>query len=141
MASNNRLVIEGLDELRQALRSLPARLREEAGRIVVKRAESAKQQAVATYEAHARTGNLARGVTITHDYSQYGQVAIVRSRAKHAWMFENGTQARHTGLGANRGAMPPAHAFIPAMVRERRAMNDELIEIVRREGLQVSRAG
>jgi hypothetical protein len=39
--------------------------------------------------------------------SGFSAGAIVINRAKHAAIFENGTQARHTAIGANRGSMPP----------------------------------
>jgi hypothetical protein len=53
-------------------------------------------------------------------------------------MFENGTQARHTALGASRGAMPPGHVFIPVAAAERRAMYKDLAQVVADEGLEVS---
>ena len=71
------------------------------------------------------------------DSGKYSAGAIVKNRAKHAYIFENGTQARHTGLGYNRGAMPPGHVFIPEIVRRRRGMYEKLAEMLRQHGLQV----
>lgn len=130
----------GLDELRAELRRLPAELAADAGAIVLKAAESAKAEIVAAYPK--RTGNLAGHVTVSaSSKGLYGAGAIVRNSAKHAWIFENGTQARHTSIGANRGAMPPGHVFLPAVIRKRRDMYAALKDLLVRHGLTVSGTG
>lgn len=137
--SNNRLEFAGLKELREALRQLPHELKAEAQSIVMDAANGAGTDIKAAYDRHTKTGNLSKGVQVRpSEVSTFGAGAIVVSRAKHAWMFENGTQARHTAIGANRGAMPPGHVFIPVVVKRRKQMYVELMEVIRKQGLQVT---
>ncbi len=136
--SNNKLTLGGFNELREALRNLPEHLAHEAGAIVTQHAEAAAAQIRNAYPA--RTGNLKRGVKVDRATVQgAGASARVRSTAKHSFIFEHGTQARHNAIGANRGAMPPGNVFVPVVVRERRAMIDDLVALVEREGLTVRR--
>lgn len=137
---SNKLMLSGFEELKAALRQLPQHLAAEAGGIVTAHAESAATRVRAAYAEHRHTGNLERGVKVDRVVVENaGAAARVRSTARHAFIFENGTQARHTGLGWNRGAMPPGHVFVPIAIRERAAMVDELIAMVEREGLTVRR--
>lgn len=135
--SNNRIRWDGLDELRDALRRLPEELRGEGSEIVVTNATGAKTEIVEKYPD--RTGNLRGRVTLGLDSgSRFGAGAVVKNTAKHAYIFENGSQARHTALGANRGTMPPGHVFIPTVMRWRRRMYDQLKALLERHGLSVS---
>ena len=68
----------------------------------------------------------------------YGVGVVVTNTSPHAWMFENGTQVRHTRIGANRGAMPPGHVFIPEAERQRRQMFGAFKDMLEREGLVVT---
>jgi hypothetical protein len=134
-----KLELKGLAELRQALRQLPENLNDEASAIVQSHAEDAQRRIVNAY-AEGPTGNLRRGVVKDHYKSRFTSSAIVRSRAKHAWMYENGTQSRRTSKGANRGRMPQApeqNRMIPIVVRKRRQMVEALKDLVRRAGFQV----
>ncbi|MES2341719.1 MAG: hypothetical protein V4597_08575 [Pseudomonadota bacterium] len=128
---------EGLSELLAALRSLPADLAVEAGHIVE---ASVNAAGVAVRAGYVGTGvpALADKVTTSLERTQYGAVGIVRSGSPWAWIFEIGAQARHTALGANRGTIPPGHLFVPAVMRERRRMYDELKAMMERHGLEVS---
>ena len=137
--ANFKLQMDGLNELRTALQQLPEQLATEAGDIVMKYAEGAKQDIQRGYPQ--RTGNLRRGVTVQRNRSKVATQAIVRSKAPHANIFERGTTWRHTDRGWNRGAMPQpdeSQRFIPKAIRYRRAMVEELIELVRRAGFEVS---
>lgn len=134
-----KVTLEGLEELREALRSLPADLTREAEDIVVRHATQAEQDIQSNYPRH--TGNLKQGMRMEVEHATYGVSARVRSTAKHAFIFENGTVQRKTRNGANRGAMPAAssaQAFIPQVIRQRRAMTADLIALVERAGFQVS---
>jgi hypothetical protein len=132
------LTWNGLDELRDALRDLPRALATEAGAIVSTAAEGVRDDVVAAYEAHRYSGNLAEHVVLaTSAHGQFGVAFRLRSTAKHAWMFENGTMVRHSEFG-NRGQMPAAHVFIPACIRRRRTMYDQLKDMLERHGLKVS---
>lgn len=133
--ANNRLRIAGLDELRASLRNLVPALRGAAQGLVFQAADEAKAEIVAAYPE--RTGNLRRGVTLKKDYGQFYVAVLISTKAKHAWLYEHGSQARHTQLGANRGAMPARPTFAPIMARRRRALNDALIKLVEQQGLRV----
>lgn len=133
----NRIVWEGLDELRAALRALPDELAAEASGIVLAAAEAARQEIVDAYPH--RTGALWSGMAVTTTAAgRYGAGAVVINRAKHAYIFEVGTQARHTSLGANRGSMPAGNVFIPRVIKHRRAMYEQLKALLERAGLEVS---
>ena len=137
--SNNRLVFDGLAELRQQLRNLPAELTAEASNIVNATANSAAVEIRSEYGKHRVTGNLQAGVVISHvDKGKFSAGAIVKSTAKHAAIFEIGTQARHTDLGADRGSMPPGNVFVPIIARRRRGMYQALKNLLARQGLTVS---
>lgn len=128
---------DGLDALRAALRALPQELAAEASTIVLDAAEGAKEEMVARYPA--RTGNLRDHVYVRKaSAGQYGAGAIVTNTAKHANIFEVGTQARHTAIGANRGSMPPGHVFVPIVIKRRRVMYDRLKALLVAKGLEVS---
>jgi hypothetical protein len=131
--------LKGLTELREALRKLPQELTEEAATIVEAHATQAQSQIVNAYP-QGKTGNLRRGVTRSRERHQFTARSIVRSRAKHAHLFEKGTGPRRTSKGANRGRMPEAaesQKMIPIVVRRRRAMVEALKVMVRRNGLLV----
>jgi hypothetical protein len=134
-----RVTFEGLDELRDALRQLPSELVQEASGIVQRAADNAAQDIRANYQAHRRSGNLAEHVKVVPmSVGQFGAGVEVRSTAKHAHLYEDGTQARHTSIGANRGSMPPGHAFRPPAIRRRKSMYDALKAMLVRHGLIVS---
>jgi hypothetical protein len=127
----------GLEELKAALRSLPADLADDASDIVEGAAQAAKTEIYNAYPE--RTGNLRQHTTVAIRASgRYGAGAVVKNTARHAWMFENGTQARHTAIGANRGSMPAGHVFIPIVMRWRRRMYEQLKSLLVRHGLQVA---
>ena len=128
--------IEGLEELKQQLRNLPQKLTEKSAQRVTAHALIAAQRIRDGYPIY--TGNLRNHVKVKVEQDNVSVVATVSNSAKHAWMFENGTQARHTDIGANRGSMPAKHVFVPTVIQERRAMYRELAEILAAEGLEVS---
>lgn len=132
------LRFDGLAELRAQLRRLPEELAGEASGIVDRNAKDAAEGIRADYRRHLRTGRLEDGVIVTHvDAGKYAAGAIVKNTAKHAWLFENGSQSRHTDIGANRGSMPPGHVFIPRVVRQRRTMYEQLKAMLVRVGFEV----
>jgi len=135
------LQLHGLEELKTALRNLPADLAEEAGRIVVAHATEAEHQIHAAYPT-GPTGHLKRGVRLTVEpSSRVGVSATVKSSAPHAFIFERGTARRSTRKGANRGQMPTAPAnerMIPIVIRARRRMVAALIQMVQKAGLVVT---
>jgi hypothetical protein len=135
--SGNRLRLD-FEEIRAGLRQLLADTSAtgEAGHIVEATANGAASSIRSSYPV--RTGNLRDHVTVEAQMSGFSAGAIVINRAKHAAIFENGTQARHTAIGANRGSMPPGHVFVPIVIRKRRQMYEQLKDLLTRSGLQVS---
>jgi len=135
--SNNRFVWTGLEELKQELQQLAPALVGEASGIVDNAGEYAKSAVIQGYPL--RTGDLRNHVVLTHfDAGKFGAAVILKNTAKHAWLFENGSEARHTDLGADRGSMPPGHVFIPTVMRWRRWMWTELRALVERHGVTVT---
>lgn len=136
--ANNRLEWNGMEEFKAALRELPEELSGEGGDIVVSHAETAGDDVRAHYEAAAVTGNLAKHVRVEVLSRSAGAEAVVKSTAKHAHIYENGTQIRKNKAGKNLGAMPPANVFVPTMIRERKAMVEDLKHLMRTKGLEVT---
>jgi len=142
-----RLTWDGLYELRFALRQLPVELHAGAADLVAAAARRAGARIAAAYPVSGlkkrRLGGvrLSAGVTVTESTSSYGAYAVVRSRAKHANLWEDGTKVRQTTRGANRGAMLPrtygAPVFVPVVTEERNRMHAQLIELLRHAGVEL----
>jgi len=134
---SNVLTIEGLAELREELQRLPAELTADASGIIEGAADAAETDIEAAYPE--RSGNLRKGVGVTRTRAgEFAAAAVVFNRAKHAYIFELGTQARHTDIGANRGSMPPGRVFIQRTMRHRAGMYGDLKQMVEAHGLEVS---
>jgi hypothetical protein len=129
------LRFDGMAELRAALKNLPEELRSEGAEIVIASGEDAAERIRAEYPVV--DGELKRGVKVTRQPSPFGGVAVVKSTAKHAWLYENGSQTRRNAKGANRGAMPAGNVMVPIAVRVRREMVDSLIDLLKRTGFEV----
>lgn len=136
--ANNTLRFQGLEELRAELRQLADDLKGEAAKIIHGRANAAAVDIRSAYGAHRHSGDLQEHVVVEQvSRGRFSAGAIVRNTAKHAFIFENGTEARHTKAGLNRGKMPPGHIFVPRMMKHRRLMYAELAELLRRHGMTV----
>ena len=136
---STRLILDGLAELRAELRSLPVALTGEASGTVLSNAEAANND----MHYPRRSGDLADHLKVeTVSAGQYGAAAVVKNTSKHASIFENGTEARHyftiNGVRHETGRMPPGHVFVPAVVRRRREMYEQLKAMLERHGLEVS---
>jgi hypothetical protein len=137
----------GLDELREQLRRLPADLAAEAAPIVTAAAEAAATELRGVYLAHEKSGNLASRVTLSPSIGagQFGARVVLKSSAKHAWLFDNGSQARHyvrDGKDHKTGQMwghsAPTHVAVGTIIKHRRIMEDALRGIVERAGFTVT---
>ena len=135
-----RLNFDGMSELRTALQNLPQDLADEAADIVSATAQDAKSAIQSGYPI-GPTGNLHNRVTAANNAGRRAAaIAIVKSNAPHAWIFEHGTRRRSTAKGANRGSMPEAPEsaqMIPKVIRLRARMVNQLIELVKRAGFVV----
>jgi hypothetical protein len=127
-----RLTVTGVRELQQQLQHLPDALKGNADDIVHGAANAGAVAARAAYSAHSKTGNLHDHVVVVPGAtSRFGSKWLVKNTARHAEMFENGTEARHTGEGWNRGRMPAFNVFVPPMIRSRHSMWIALAQMVR----------
>jgi len=137
--SANRFVFTGLDELKKELRTLPADLASEGLHAAEASANASFVQIKTVYQQHRFTGKLANMLTIGSNAKGY----TVRSNSPLAWLFDNGSQARHWDTGKSTGKMwghtpmPPLHIFSGTMARERRRFAAALKAIVERHGLTV----
>lgn len=141
--SSNRLVFSGIEELKAQLRALPEDLANEASVIVQEHAQTAAATVRAVYASHRDAGDLADGVVVEiNTWGRFGTSVVVRSKAKHAWLFDHGSQARHYitrhGVPHLTGRMPARPTFVPTMMRFRRAMYVELADMLRAHGLIVT---
>lgn len=141
--SSNRLVFSGIAELKAQLRALPEDLANEASIIVQEHAQTAAAAVRAVYASHRDSGDLAEGVVVEiNAFGRFGVGVVVRSKAKHAWLFDHGSQARHyvtrRGVTHLTGRMPARPTFIPTMMRFRRAMYGALADMLGRHGLVVT---
>jgi hypothetical protein len=139
-----KLTFTGEAEFFYALNRLPLELHEDARDIINSHAYAAAAKLTATYLAVAKTGNLARGVGIEFDEpSEFYHKATVLSVAKHAFIYEDGTDDRsYTTKRGNihrTGASPPHPHFVDIMVRQREAMYDAIADMMRTHGLTVTR--
>lgn len=135
--ANNRLRLDGLAQLLDELRKLPQELWGDGTGIVVDAADGAAAEIHAAYPE--RTGDLRNKVKVVRlSTGSYAVAVKVENTSKHAAAFENGTQARHTSLGANRGSMPPGHVFVPVVQRRRRLMYARLKSMLVLHGLTVT---
>jgi hypothetical protein len=132
------LRIDGLAELREALKALPPELVREASVIVHAQAEAAAREIAGAYPFH--TGNLRDHLRVDVAGDAVSATARVRNTARHAWIFEHGTAARHWASGKSTGRMPEGRVFIPIAMQRRRIMLAALIDLVERSGLHVSGA-
>jgi len=129
---------QGLNELREALANLPDHLAVEAAAIIEETTASAEAEAASGYAGSQRAAKMARKLRHTVVRDGVSITGEVRNSSKLAYIFENGTQARHTDFGVDRGSIPPAHVFIPTMQRWRNRMYERLKDMMVREGLLVS---
>ena len=127
---------EGLDELKEILRYFPAHLTAAASAEIMDEANGAAAEIREDYPEVS--GNLKGHVSVVQlSAGEFGAAAQVRSTAKHAHLYEYGTQTRQTDLGYNRGAMPAKPVVGAVMGRRRRQLYRRLIRMMELEGLEV----
>ena len=115
----------GLTELIEQFRTLA----EDLTRAATPDVEGAAHEAMATIKAGypVRTGDLRDHLAVIVSEDDTRVHATVINTSPHAVMFERGTQARHTALGAYRGSTPPNPIFSATMVRTRRSLYAQTI--------------
>ncbi len=137
------LVFDGLAQLQKDLLNLPTDLQAEAGHIVEAHANAAAARIKSTYSDHWITGELTKKVAVDFDLTTgVAASAVITNTSRLAYIFENGTEARHyvtvNGKQHLTGKMPGFHAFIPVVMQERRNMYADLADLVRSHGLAVT---
>lgn len=136
------LRFDGLEDLREALRRLPEELAAEGANVVETHGNRAHATISSGYPR--RVGDLAKGLKVTHTRSRFGARSTVINRAKQAAVFERGSQVRHyytrNGVKHLTGKMPPNPLFSRTMSTERRAMDADHADLLKRHGLAVSGA-
>jgi hypothetical protein len=135
MSSVN-VFLDGLDELRKALRDMPDELTNDAIAIVATAAEDTASELRGVYP----DGPMADAVKVADRSHQYQARFVVQSPTKEAGWWEYGTQNRHTQQGWNRGA-EPAHkdkSLGGIAKRHRAAMKAALIALVQSAGFMVT---
>jgi len=150
---NAKLEIKGLDELRAALKKLPADLQREAAVIVQAQAEQMAVDVIGQYPM-GPTGSLKSHVRTVIESDVVGGIKVrVFSTAPHAWIYEHGSKPRaYTGqgriktrknppgwkVGKETGSMPKRPLFATIAPLRRRVMVAALVDIVERAGLTVT---
>jgi hypothetical protein len=132
----SRFRLDGLAELVDGLQHLTPELVGESVGIIGGTGDAAANEIILGYPG--RTGDLRKHVKVLKTAGQFSITVKVVNTSKLASIFEDGSQARHTELGANRGSMPPGHVFVPVMQRRRRGMYEALKGLIASKGLTVS---
>jgi len=132
----NGLVWTGVDELEAELRALGAQLAREGS----DQLQAAGDAAFATIGSGypSRTGDLKKGLTVTHTRTAFGAKALLVNTSPHAIPFEVGTELRVTKAGVSRGSMPPNHVFTRTLNQTRRALKTQQRALLERFGLTVT---
>lgn len=133
---------EGLEEFREAMQHLPDDLRDDAEGIVQEAVDHAEAEIYAAYGR--KTGNLRDHLKQERVASgPFGITIRLKNTAKHAWLWDNGTEARHyiteSGAihetGAMWGKTAPPHTFVRGSIKWRRWMYDQLKAMLVEHGL------
>jgi hypothetical protein len=110
----------GFQALVDQFATLARDLTTEAAPEVETAAQSAKSAIYSGYPT--RTGDLKNHLAVVLHTDATRTEAVVINTSPHAAVFERGSQARHTAIGANRGSMPANPLFSATMMRWRRGL-------------------
>jgi hypothetical protein len=111
---------DGITELVDQFATLAPDLTTNAAPDVEAAAQAAKAAIYAGYPR--RTGDLKDHLAVIMTTEGTRTKAVVINTSPHAAVFERGSQARHTAIGANRGSMPANPLFSATMIRARRGL-------------------
>ena len=103
--------LDGLEELRQELLKLPYELAQEAADRITFRTAVANTQIASRYAR--RKGKLRGGLRVKVEVDGASVVGTVTNTSKIAYIYENGTQARHNDLGNYQGRDAPGPRLHP----------------------------
>jgi hypothetical protein len=136
-----------LDELKRQWATMADRLAGEADHRAEEAAQGSAVAVRTAYSQHWVTGALVKRVVVERWHR--GKLLpgwAVRSKAPHTWLFEHGSKPRqYTTARGNvhrTGAMwkgaPPPQTFFPVTSKFRRALEQQLVDLLRREGATVT---
>jgi len=138
------VVWDGMAEYREALRTLPEACAVEAHHIIEGEVNAAYVMISAVYGAHRKTGTLQKRLTISalKVAGQFTTGLVLKSGSPLAWLFDNGSQARHYvtkggkdhKTGAMWGKTPPTHIFTRTVAKGKRAVVDRIKTMMLRRG-------
>ena len=149
-----KLTLRGVSQLTEDLRRLPEQLRDEGRQIAQGHLDAAESTIRSAYarmtasgtrrEKGRAPGNLEAGLgqrqlTAAGQAARFGVKLRLENRAPHAYLVEVGTELERDYRGAPRGRMPAAKIFLPTVIRARRDMTADLVALLERAGLRVSR--
>jgi hypothetical protein len=152
---------DGLKEFEEEFGKIPETLVSKASPIVKRHAEAAAADIRNAYPVRTTglhptkfrkkpwypPGLLKGRVTVSILNAVHGNLgAVVKSNDPIAWLFDNGSQARHYtsrngaihDTGKMWGRTPPTHLFVRTMITHRRAMYDDLKDLLVEYGFVVS---
>lgn len=128
------VVWDGLKEYLAELKQLPAESEREAGKLIEGGVNAAFVTIKQVYVAHRHTGALAKRLTIA---PIKGGLQL-KNTSPIAWLFDNGSQARHWASGKSTGRMwgktPPTHIFARTVGQERRRLTNQFKDMLLRRG-------
>src|SRR5262252_9463827 len=136
--------LRGVEELLADLTALPDSLRDDAATIIETEAKTAHDAIHAVYAEHVDSGRLVNSLHVErlNTTGAFGVGYRVRSDDPIAWLFDNGSQARHWASGKATGAMwgdtAPTHIFVRSLIAARRNMALKLAALLTRAGLRPS---
>jgi len=145
VSGTNRVIWDGLDELKAALQALPETCAGEAAKLIEGTANAAYVAIKGAYPS--RSGKLRAGLKllpITRRGLIVGQKIV--NTSKYAAGYDHGTQARHYvsagGATHRTGIMgsktPPTHVFGKTIQVKRRQLTASLVDLLKRQGATVS---
>lgn len=115
--SPNRVVWNGLAEYKAELKQLPTELTGEAAKVIEGEVKGAYVAISGVYGRHRHTGTLQKRLKIAPLKIKGNETTglELKSGSPLAWLFDNGSQARHWASGKSTGRMwgrtPPTHIF------------------------------
>jgi len=135
---------DGLKEYRDRLEQLPEACRVEAARTIEGEVNAAYVRIARVYGEHVHTGTLKRRLVMS-PLKVSGQLTtgiVLRSGSPIAWLFDNGSEARHyteaSGTPHSTGKMwgktPPTHIFARTVGFSKRKIADLLKAMLLRHG-------
>jgi hypothetical protein len=142
------MVWDGLSDYLKELEQLPQDCHDEAAKLIEGEVNHAYLTISQVYGAHRFSGRLQNRLSIsTLAVGRYVYAMVLKSGSPIAWLFDNGSQARHytgtdksgrTYVDADRGSMgsktPPTHIFARTVGKAKRTLTTQFHNLLVRHG-------